>query len=129
MAYTPDAAIRRLAIPPRTLGAIGNSITAQGNTSIVAPGYSPVGGVGAKSYLMWASMLSGGSLSFAGVSATAGYTSAQIKATHLPIAQAARWGACCVLDGINDLNTGVALATIKANLIDTWQGLDGAGML
>jgi hypothetical protein len=102
---------RRPAATPFTFFSIGNSITARGNTPVVSPTYSPVGAMSALSYPLWASMLSNGALRFVGVSATPGYTTAQIKATHLPIALAVRPGICGVLAGINDINTSVPLTT------------------
>lgn len=112
----------------RDLWAIGDSITDNGN----ALGWgAPAGGAGMwawqpVSYLAHAALGIGARLVPAGVSATFGYTAAQIRATHLPNAVAARPAACVVLAGANGVGL-VALASILADITGMWDELLAVG--
>jgi lysophospholipase L1-like esterase len=104
-----------------TLMALGDSITANGGGAIdpvtlqVEPTYNPT------SYTFWAHLLSGGRFLHAGDAATGGYTSAQIRDTHLPTVLARKPAYCVTLIGQNsqtDLDAPV----------DIWEALVAAGI-
>jgi lysophospholipase L1-like esterase len=115
--------------PGATVMAIGDSITAHGtNAAAGNDGTLPVV-LGSLGYLNWACMISGGRLKWAGVSATSGYTSAQILATNLPVALAKKPAACVVLAGTNDVNGAISIQTTAANLKSMYQQLRAAGIL
>ena len=104
-----------------TLHAIGDSITAAGLASA-----GPVWNNDRNPWA-WAHLLSGGRLMLGTIAATGGYTSTQVKDTHLPTALAAsREGDfIAVLCGTNDATIGDA--TAKANLLSMWQQIAAAG--
>lgn len=124
----PLSASIEAAIPPNPLfGArvfsIGDSITANGT---YYGGQYPAGGATgvtqwmyslSQNWLLLAVMLSEGKLIYSGTSATSGFTSTQIMATHLPVALASDADYVFELAGINDASNGVTFATTKANLI------------
>ena len=101
--------------------------------SIVAGGYANSGtlanvDINGRAWLAWATLYSDGKIFHAGVSATAGYTTAQILATHVPVAIAAKPSFCVVLGGTNDMLQAIPLATTAANLTAIYNALLGAGV-
>jgi lysophospholipase L1-like esterase len=103
--------LKEFTIPGSTVFAIGDSITANGNSSgIAGTSLTLSTRIGPLSYLGWASMLSSGKILFAGASGTGGFTIAQVRATHVPVAIAANPGMCVVLAGTNDVGN-IALGT------------------
>jgi lysophospholipase L1-like esterase len=114
------------------IAGLGDSITANGvsgSVQDITTGH--IGTVGPRNWLMWASLLSGGRLVYAGVAATGGYTTQQIIDVHLPrmltAIRSGRVSTVCVLAGTNDVGAGTSLETIKANLTTIYQALLGAG--
>jgi lysophospholipase L1-like esterase len=79
----------------RTFFTMGDSITA--NNAPGPPYYTSAG----NNYALWAHLLSNSAFRHVGVAATYGYTTAQIRATHLPTVLAAKPTACVVLAGTN----------------------------
>lgn len=109
------------------VGAIGDSITKAGYTaptSSTGPVYTAI------NYLMWGSVLSNGGFRIGPTHATGGYTTAQILAEHVPayIAATPRPGYAIVHCGTNDIGSGVAAATTRANLSSIWGQLWAAGI-
>lgn len=111
--------------PGGALWAIGDSITDNGNAAAQTGAREGTGGLGGMnfspvSYLAHTLLNCGGRFRLGGVSATAGYTAAQIRDTLLPIVLAARPAACIVLAGTNgatDLSgTTAALTTIYTSM-------------
>lgn len=100
-----------------SLMALGDSLTANGGGAIdpvtleVAPSYNPV------SYTFWAHLLSSGRFLLAGSAATGGYTSAQIRDTHLPTVLARKPAYCVVLVGQNSQTDLVAPVQIWESLV------------
>jgi lysophospholipase L1-like esterase len=96
--------------------AMGDSITADG----ISNG-DPLNGVlgresSGQSYLFWACLISQAKLQFAGIAATGGFTTAQVRATHLPTVLSLRPGMCVVLAGTNDFGN-----FSDATLFAAWQ--------
>lgn len=100
--------------------AIGDSLTANGNQS----GNSFIA---SQSWLMWAVMLSGSKLRYAGVAATGGLTAEQVAATHLPTAVAARPDFCVVTAGTNNL-PALVFSTLIATLTQMYTTLRAVGI-
>jgi lysophospholipase L1-like esterase len=69
-----------------------------------------------QSYLFWACLISQAKLQFAGIAATGGFTTAQVRATHLPTVLSLRPGMCVVLAGTNDFGN-----FSDATLFAAWQ--------
>lgn len=109
---------------------IGDSITAFGIASSAGNNtgtmYAPL--LCAQSWPGIAMGLSGGRLRYAGQAATGGYTSAQIKSTHLPSAVAAKPTFCVIMCGRNDVRTLVPSATTLQNIQDMCTTLIAAGI-
>lgn len=110
---------------------IGDSITAfsqassNGNTNTnrnEAPAHCD------QSWPMWAEMQSDGRIKFAGVSATGGYTAAQILATHVPVAVAANPTFCVVLAGRNNIVQNKTYEETVADLKAIYDSLRRAGI-
>lgn len=111
----------------KNVWAIGDSITNNGSV----PGNSGEtlrGAIqfGASSVLGWALLQVGGRYVFGGQSSTVGFTSTQIRTTHLPNAVNAHPAVCVVLAGTNDTAADDAPATI-ANLKAMYAELEAAG--
>jgi lysophospholipase L1-like esterase len=106
--------------------AIGDSITAHGNTVTLANGTVAAGPL---SYLAWATLLSNGKLRYGGVSGTGGYTISQVAATHLPVAVAQNPAFCVVLAGTNDLGNGATVAAMTSGLQAIYTTLRAASII
>jgi lysophospholipase L1-like esterase len=119
-------------LPPsgRVMMAMGDSIIANGANDSVSGSVTVTGGrLNEKNWLAWATMLSGGKITYGGLAATGGYTTAQVLATHLPTVLAAKPDACLVLAGTNDTVASTPLATSIANLTSMYAQLLAAGIL
>lgn len=101
---------------PAVIGSIGASITNNGSTSSYDKVLSGTVAFGYQSALGTALMRTKGRFCAGGVAATSGYTTAQMVSTHLPQVLLTNWDYCIVGEATNDLLTGVAIATTKANL-------------
>ncbi|MBM4722530.1 hypothetical protein GS439_06760 [Rhodococcus hoagii] len=104
--------------------AIGDSMTAWG---------SPVDDPGRYGHVYWSllGIASGGKLRFDGFFATAGFTTAQIKDTHLPsvLAMNPKPGACFVMCGTNDIvGGGRPTAQNRADYLSICNQLVAAGI-
>jgi lysophospholipase L1-like esterase len=131
---TADDAARLRAgasIGPGGLAGLGDSITANGVNGGADLSAGVIGQLGPRNWLMWASLLSGGRLPYAGIAATGGFTTQQIIDTHLPTMLAAiragRVGTVAVLCGTNDIGASVPVSTITANLAYIYSQLRSAG--
>lgn len=82
---------------------------------------------------LWTALLSQGQIYHAGVSATIGFTSSQILATHVPVAIAAQPDFCCVLAGTNDApqiaNGTITLAQTIQNLTSIYTLIRANGIM
>jgi lysophospholipase L1-like esterase len=109
-----------------TIFAIGDSITYNGTDGTMNASAGYYGILSSNHYLLWATLLSQGRLAYTGVSATGGYTTAQILATHLPVALQVKPAFCVVLGGANDY--GQPIPTVIANLKAMYTALQSAGI-
>lgn len=84
----------------------------------------------AQNFLLLASMISQAKLQFGGVSATTGFTAAQVLATHVPIVTALspKPAMCLVLAGTNDFGV-TNFATWQSTMTSIYQALLDAGIL
>lgn len=108
---TPGAIPRLLR--PRTFMAIGDSLIANGGGLYADLPYRRYN---AASPVLWASMLSSARFQDLGAAATAGYTPAQILATHVPTVLAAKPGFCLVLSGQNGQTDFASVRTTHQTL-------------
>ncbi|WP_447314314.1 GDSL-type esterase/lipase family protein [Klebsiella grimontii] len=94
---------------PNDVFTIGDSIPAYGISSSQpnATGtlYPPL--TNAQSWVTWAMLMTNGRYSYVGTSATPGFTAAQVLATHVPKAIAAKPSFCLVMCGRNDVVKGI----------------------
>ncbi|HHQ6553300.1 TPA: SGNH/GDSL hydrolase family protein [Serratia fonticola] len=99
---------------PNDVFSIGDSITAYGTASSQpnASGtlYPPL--TNAQSWASWAMLMTNGQYSYVGSSATPGYTTAQVLATHVPKAIAAKPTFCIVMCGRNDVVQGIDIESV-----------------
>lgn len=113
------------------IAGLGDSITANGVSGLANLATGVIGTVGVRNWIMWASLLSGGRVPYAGVAATGGFTTQQIIDTHLQTmvdaVRSGRVATVTVLCGTNDVGAGIPLATITANLTLIYATLMNAG--
>jgi len=83
----------------------------------------------AQSWPMWATMQSKGRLMFKGLSATGGFLTSQILATHVPRAIAAKPTFCVVLAGRNDVVYNYSIDFSISNLTAIYDRLRKAGII
>lgn len=131
--FTPSRPMAR----NNRVACIGDSITVAGGLT----GQYKINNSGVGSYFGWASILPKTGQSVGDgrfrpdiISATGGFSIAQIKATHLPVILAAnpRPGLCFVLGGTNDLaslTTQPLIDAQVANLQSIWSALLQAGIM
>jgi len=109
-----------------TVVAVGDSITANGLTAQNDLANGLIGKLDGKNWLMWASLLSGGKLVYAGALGTGGYTSAQVLANHVPVAIATAADMVVLQMGTNDIGS-LSLAQTRANMLAACQQIQAAG--
>ncbi len=116
-------------IPGKRVACMGNSIASNGND----PSQSTAevwGGMTQFSYLLWAILLSGGRLQYAGTFATGGVSSSTIKANWLAAVVAAKPDMCIIGPMMtNDFGLGVSFATTVANMESVISTLLNAGII
>lgn len=99
---------------PNDVFSIGDSITAYGTSSSIpnAGGtlYPPL--TNSQSWASWAMLMTNGQYSYVGSSATPGFTTAQVLATHVPKAIAAKPTLCIVMCGRNDVVQGIDIDSV-----------------
>lgn len=104
---------QRGALPNDVFG-IGDSISAYGISSSQpnASGtlYPPL--TNSQSWTTWAMLMTNGRYSYVGTSATPGFTTAQVLATHVPKAIAIKPTFCLVMCGRNDVVQGIDIDSV-----------------
>lgn len=126
---TADAATYATITRRSTLHALGDSLSANGINTGAATG--ALASADSRSVWTWAHVLSGARLRIGAIGATGGYTSTQIRATHLPTVLAAvRPGdMVAVLAGTNDgsLTTGRGGSETQTNMTAMYDAIRAAG--